>query len=102
VDAVCTTADFEIVEIVDDTNPYLDLLGIEWDINNQAIINLKIRQMVFYGGDIRVIAPLDHIQGRTYVKHIKEDYENKELENIYKMTSRMEDYINPTTNVMLI
>jgi hypothetical protein len=31
-----------------------------------------------------------------YVEPVKEEYGNQQLENIYKMTSRQDDYINPT------
>jgi len=40
-DGVRFVAKFEVIEIVDENNPYLTLLGIEWDLNNNAIINLK-------------------------------------------------------------
>ena len=36
-----TFADFEVINIVDDTNPYPALLGIDWAIDNQTIINFK-------------------------------------------------------------
>jgi hypothetical protein len=40
-DGVRTKADFEVIEIVDDTTPYPTLLGLDWAFDNQAIINLK-------------------------------------------------------------
>ena len=40
---VNTLADFEVIEIIDDSNPYPALLGIEWEIDNAAVINLKKR-----------------------------------------------------------
>jgi hypothetical protein len=40
-DRVCTKVDFEVIEIVDGTTPYLALLGLDWEFDNQAIINLK-------------------------------------------------------------
>ena len=43
IDGVSTLEDFEVIEIIDDSNPYLALLGIEWAIDNYAIINLKNR-----------------------------------------------------------
>ena len=36
-----TSVDFEVINIVDDTNPYPALLGIDWAIDNQIIINFK-------------------------------------------------------------
>jgi hypothetical protein len=39
-DGVRTKANFEVIEIVDITTPYLTLLGLDWAFENQAIINL--------------------------------------------------------------
>jgi hypothetical protein len=44
---VCTKEDFEVIEIVDATTPYPTFLGVNWEFDNQAIINLKIRKMTF-------------------------------------------------------
>ena len=59
IDGVSTLADFEVIEIIDDNNPYLALLGIEWEMENATVINLKKRQMTFEGKGLRVIIPLD-------------------------------------------
>ena len=32
---------FEVIDIVDDTNPYPTFLCIDWEIDNQIIINFK-------------------------------------------------------------
>jgi hypothetical protein len=40
-DGVRTKADFEVIEIVDDTTPYPTFLGLDWAFDNQTIINLK-------------------------------------------------------------
>ena len=63
IDGVCTVADFEVIEIIDDRNPYPALLGIEWAMENSTVINLKKRQMTFEGKGLRVIVPLDPSQG---------------------------------------
>ena len=52
IDGVSTLADFEVIEIIDDNNPYPALLGIEWAMANAAIINLKRRQMTFKGNGL--------------------------------------------------
>ena len=59
IDGVCSFVDFEVIEIIGDSRPYLALLGIDWAIDNMAIIDLKKRQMNFEDNQIRVIAPLD-------------------------------------------
>ena len=38
-DGVCTMADFEVMGIVDGTIPYPTLLGLDWEFDNQVIIN---------------------------------------------------------------
>ena len=41
IDGVCSSADFEVIEIIGDSRPYPALLGIDWAIDNMAIIDLK-------------------------------------------------------------
>ena len=41
IDGVRSFADFEVIEIIGDSRPYLDLLGIDWKIDNMAVIDLK-------------------------------------------------------------
>ena len=52
-------ADFEVIQIIEDTNPYPALLGLDWAIDMGGIINLKKRSMVFESEGTRVIVPLD-------------------------------------------
>jgi hypothetical protein len=49
-DGVRTMADFEVIDIVDNTSLYPTLLGLYWDFDNQVIINLKTRKMIFESG----------------------------------------------------
>jgi hypothetical protein len=37
----CIMTNFEVIEIVDGTQPYPTLMGLEWDFNDQTIIKLK-------------------------------------------------------------
>lgn len=46
-DGVQSMTDFEVIEIVDETDPYPTLLGIDYAFDNNAIINLKRRTMTF-------------------------------------------------------
>jgi hypothetical protein len=41
IDIVRNFADFEVIEIVDDSCPYPVLLGIDWDFNNSNVVDLK-------------------------------------------------------------
>jgi hypothetical protein len=59
-------ADFEVIEIVDDSCPYPVLLGIDWDFNNLTVVELKKRRMTFQGNVLKFIAPLDPDEGCKY------------------------------------
>jgi hypothetical protein len=101
IDGIRTFADFKVIDIVDDSCPYPTLLGIDWAFNNSTIVDLNKRIMNFEGNVLKVIAPLDLDKGRRYTKPIREEYWEYELENIYKMTTRQQDYINPTIDINL-
>jgi hypothetical protein len=58
-DGVCIMVNFEVIDIVDNTTPYPTLLGLDWEFDNQIIINLKTRKFIFELGEYKVIAPLD-------------------------------------------
>jgi hypothetical protein len=98
IDGVRTFAYFEVIEIVDDSFPYPTLLGIDWAFNNSTVVNVKKRRMKFEGDGFRVIAPLDPDEGLQYTEPIREEDYAYELENIYKLTARQHDYINPTVD----
>jgi hypothetical protein len=88
IDRVRTFADFEVIEIVDDSCPYPTLLGIDWAFNNSTVVDLKKRHMTFEGDGLRVISPIDPYKGPRYTEPIKEEDYIYELENIYKLTAR--------------
>jgi hypothetical protein len=71
IDGVRTFVDFEVIEIVDESCRYPALLGIDWAFNNYTIVDLKKRRMMFEGDGLRVISPLDHVEGRRYTKPIR-------------------------------
>jgi hypothetical protein len=98
IDGVRTFAYFEVIEIVDYSCPYPVLLGIDWAFNNSIVVDLKKRRMTFERDGLRVIAPMDPDEGQRYTEPIREEYRAYELENIYKLTTRQQDYINPTTD----
>jgi hypothetical protein len=43
IEGMKTKVDFEVIEIVDDSYPYPTLLGIDWEFENNAMLNLKKR-----------------------------------------------------------
>jgi len=81
-DGVHNKENFEVIEIGVDSQPYLTLMGFEWAFDNQAIINLKRREMIFEVGDLKVTAPLEPTEGKRY----KELTRGKTIDNLYNMT----------------
>jgi hypothetical protein len=98
IDGVRTFADFQVTEIVDDNCPYLALLGIDWAFNNSTVVYLKKRHMRFERYGLRVITPLYPDEGPQYTDPIREEDHAYELENIYKLTTKHQDYINPISD----
>jgi len=47
IEDVSMQMDFQVIEIVDDSNPYLALLGIYWATNMNGVINLKKQKTIF-------------------------------------------------------
>lgn len=91
-------ADFEVIRIVDDVDPYPTLLGLDWAIDMGGIINIKRRSMIFENGGTRVIVPLDLAEGERYTKSIREE---EDTDHIYKLTAQDDDWINPMTDGMI-
>jgi hypothetical protein len=98
IDRVRTFVDFKVIEIIDYSCPYPMLLGTDWDFNNSTVVDLKKRRMTLEGDGLRFITPLDLDEGHRYTEPILEEGRAYELENIYKLTARQHDYINPTTD----
>ena len=69
IDEVCSLADFEVIKIIDDSNPFPTLLGIDWAFDNLVVINLKKKQTTFEGHNIRIIVPLDPSKGPRYTRY---------------------------------
>jgi hypothetical protein len=47
IEGVKMKAYFEVIEIMDDFDPYPSLLGIDWAFDNNVVLNLKKRHMSF-------------------------------------------------------
>ena len=91
-------ADFEVIHIVEDADPYPALLGLDWAIDMGGIINLKKRIMVFENEGTRVIVPLYLAKGERYTNSM---HEEEDVDHIYKLTMQDEDSINPTADGVL-
>jgi len=96
IDGVQSLADFEVIEIIEDNKPFPALLGIDWAFDNLTVIDLKKKYMTFEDSHIRVIVPLDASQGPRYTEPHRPDEEAQDMDNLYKMTASLEDYVNRT------
>ena len=87
-----------MINIVDNTNPYPTLLGIDWAIDNQTIINFKKRILSFEDDEMMVVAPINPLEGQRYVEPVYSEGQGDYLYHIYNVTSLKYDYINPTSD----
>lgn len=98
IEGASALADFEVIEIVDDNNPYLALLGIDWAIDMNGVINLKKCKMIFQKKSLHVVVPLDLAEGSRYTEPLC-DYDNDDNPDcIYKITVQEKDWVNPTSD----
>jgi len=63
IEGVSTLVDFEVIEIVDDNNPFPTLMGIVWAIHMNGIINMKKHKIIFEKKSLCVVVPLDLAEG---------------------------------------
>jgi hypothetical protein len=96
---VKTIVDFEVIEIMGDGDPYLALLGIDWDYENYDIIGLKRDTMMFEADGVKVIQTLDPYMVPRYFEPMDNNMEPEVIDQLYTITTRMRlDYINPTAD----
>ncbi len=91
-------ADFEVIEIIDDSSPYLVLLKIGWAFIMNEITNLKNRSIAFKKNELQVIVLLDPVEGVRYIEPNCDYYEDEDIQHIYKLTVRNEYWINRTAD----
>ena len=63
--------DFEVIEIVDDRNPYLALLGIDSTTYMNGVINLKKQNMIFEKKSFRVGATRSCRRTTLYINRLR-------------------------------
>lgn len=98
IEGVSALTDFEVIDIVDDNNPYPTLLGIDWATDMNRVINLKKRKMIFEKKSLCIVVPLDLAEGTHYTKLVRDDKSDDELECIYKITAQEQYWVNPTAD----
>ena len=62
------------------------------------IINFKRRILSFEDDEMRVVAPIDPLEGQRYVESMFNEGQGDQLDNFYNVGSLREDYINPTAD----
>lgn len=80
--------EFEVIEIFDDSNPYPRFLRIDWATNMNGFTNLKKHKMIFEKNSLRIVVPLDPVEGACYINPVCDDQSNDELDYIYQITAR--------------
>jgi hypothetical protein len=98
-DGVHTKEDFEVIEIVYGTTPYPTFLGLDWALDNHAIINLKTIKMIFELGEYKGVSLLDLSEGERFVAPTFLDLE--EINQLHKTTTHVEYYVNPNVDGVL-
>ena len=73
IEGLRTSIDFQVINIFDDTHPYPTLLGIDWAIDNHTIIKFKKRILSFEDNEMRVVFPIDPLEGERYIEVVYND-----------------------------
>ena len=55
VEGLKTYADFDVIEIIDESSSYPTLLGIGWKNENLKVINFKKRVMTFENREMQIM-----------------------------------------------
>ena len=84
-------ADFKVIEIADDSNPYPALLGIDQAIDMNGVINLKKKKMIFEKRSLCIIIPLDPAKGSRYTELVRDYESDDDFDCINKITMREQD-----------
>jgi len=92
---------FEVIEIVDDNNPYLALLGIDWAADMNGVINLKRQKIIFEKKSLRLIVPLDPVEGAHYNELVHDKDNDNELDCIYQIIVQGQYWGNPSADIRL-
>ena len=91
IEGLHTFSYFEFINIFDDTNSYPTLLGIDWALDNHTIINFKKIILSFKDDEMRVVSPIDPLEGQIYVDHVYNEGQGDYLDQIYNVTTLQED-----------
>ena len=91
-------ADFEVIDTVDDMNPYPALPRIDQAIDNQPVSKFKKIILSFEDKELWVVTLIDPLEVKIYVEQVNSKGQEEYLDNIYNISSIMGDYVNPKAN----
>lgn len=74
------------------------MLGIDWEIDMNGVINLKKWKMIFKKNSLRIVVPLDPAEGAHYTEPVQDDESDDELDCIYQIMVQGQDWVNPTAD----
>lgn len=98
IEGMSALEDFEVIEIVDESNPYPALIGIDWATDMNGVINLKKQKMTFEKKSLYVVVHLDPTEGPCYTEPVCDYESGHDLDQISKIMTRDQDWVNPTTD----
>jgi len=98
IEAARTKTYIEAIEIVDDSNPYPTLLGIDWATDMNGVINLKKWKLIFEKNSLCIVIPLDPSEGVRYTKPVHDNGSDDEMDCIYKIIMHDQDWVNLIAN----
>jgi len=87
IDGASTRTNFEVIEIMDESSPYPALLRIDWATNMNGVINLKQRKVIFEKKSLRVVVPLDPIDGPRYIELVHNEDKDNALDCVHKIAA---------------
>jgi hypothetical protein len=96
IQGVKTKADFKVIKVMDEFDPYPILLGIGWAFDNNIVLTLKKRYMSFETNTLCVVTSLFPYDDDWYNDPMDKDAQISGIENIYKIMGCREGYIIPT------
>jgi len=98
IEGTITFGDFEVIDIVDEKNPYPSLLEIDWAIDMNGVINSKKQIMSFERKSLSIVVSMVPAEGSHYTE-ATHNYEESDddLDQIYKIIAQDQDWVNFTT-----
>lgn len=93
IDGASTRAEFEVIEIMDESTTYPAFLGIDWVNDMNGVISSKKRTMIFETKSLCVVVPLDPAKGPRYIEPVHNEESSDESDGIYRMVAQRQEWV---------